>query len=172
MAGIEREPAAELDIQFSSDGAAPTPWAEARELLEKADIYWLTTVRPDGRPHVTPLLAVWLDGMLHFCTGPGERKAKNIERNSQCAVTTGFNNLDGIDVVVEGVAVGVSDEARLQRLASMYASKYDWHYTVRDGAFYGDGGLALVFEISATRAFAFGKGETSSQTRYSFQGSQ
>jgi len=33
-------------------------WPEAREHLEMAELYWLTTVRGDGRPHVTPLIAV------------------------------------------------------------------------------------------------------------------
>jgi nitroimidazol reductase NimA-like FMN-containing flavoprotein (pyridoxamine 5'-phosphate oxidase superfamily) len=78
----DKEPATELHPQFSSEGATATPWAEAREQLEKASIYWLATVRPDGRPHVTPLLAVWLDGALYFCTGPSERKAKNLAHNS------------------------------------------------------------------------------------------
>src|SRR5215212_943420 len=99
MAGVEKEPAAELKPQFSSDGATPTPWAEARGLLEKAQIYWLSTVRPDGRPHVTPLLAVWLDGAVYFCTGPSERKAKNLAHNSHCIVTTGCNTLTGFDVI-------------------------------------------------------------------------
>lgn len=59
-------PTAELDPQFSSPDATPTPWAVARGHLEKAEIYWLSTVRPDGRPHVTPVVAVWLDGALYF----------------------------------------------------------------------------------------------------------
>jgi len=132
MAYKEKEPVAELEPQFSSDGATPTPWAVGRRNLEEAKIYWLATVRPDGRPHVTPLLAVWLDRALYFCTGPSERKAKNLAHNSHCTITTGCNVLDGLNVrvpsgtVVEGEAVRVSDEANLQRLANLYASKYDW----------------------------------------------
>ncbi|QFG25164.1 pyridoxamine 5'-phosphate oxidase family protein [Actinomadura sp. WMMB 499] len=33
-------------------------WPEARRLLEDAELYWLATVRADGRPHVTPLIGV------------------------------------------------------------------------------------------------------------------
>jgi general stress protein 26 len=168
MAGNDKEPTAELEPQFSSDNATATPWPKARGQLEKADIYWLATVRPDGRPHATPLLAIWLDGALYFCTGPSERKAKNLAHNSQVVITTGCNVLEGLDVVVEGEAVQVSDEVKLQRLADAYASKYDWHYAVRDGAFYGEGGRAEVYEVSPTTAFGFGKGEMSSQTRYRF----
>jgi hypothetical protein len=62
----------------------------------------------------------------------------------------------------------VRDEIKLQRLADRYASKYGWHYAVHDGAFYGEGGLALVYEVVPTAVFGFGKGETSSQTRYRF----
>jgi len=78
---IRKEPTAELDSQFSSDEATPIPWAEGRERLEGAEVYWISTVRPDGRPHVTPLLSVWLDGALYFCTGSDERKAKNLVCN-------------------------------------------------------------------------------------------
>jgi len=61
----DREPIAELHQQFSSEGATSTAWAEARSLLESADVYWLSTVRPDGRPHVTPMVSIWLDGALY-----------------------------------------------------------------------------------------------------------
>jgi general stress protein 26 len=163
------DPAAELDTRFSSDDATPTPWSEARERLEKAQVYWLTTVRPDGRPHVTPLISIWMDDELYFCTGPGERKARNLAANSHCVIITGCNALDeGLDLVIEGDAEKVNDETTLERVAERYASKYDWHYTVRDGAFHGEGGLALVYEVTPTTAFGFGKG-TFSQTRWRFR---
>jgi general stress protein 26 len=165
---MDKEPTAELQPHFSSDDATATPWAEARAQLERAEIYWLSTVRPDGRPHVTSLLCVWLDGAVYFCTGPGERKARNLAHNPNCVITTGCNVLKGLDVVVEGKAVQVRDEATLQRLAAIYASKYGWHYEVRDGAFSGGGGLALVYEVAPMTAFSFGKGDISGQTRYRF----
>lgn len=165
-----REPVTELDGRYSADGATATPWAEARAQLETAPVYWLSTVRPDGRPHVTPLLSLWLDDAMYFCTGAGERKAKNLARNAQCVLTTGCNALnEGLDVVVEGDAARVTDEATLRRVADGYASKYGpaWHFTVRDGAFHGDGGEALVYAVAPTTVFGFGKGAFS-QTRYRF----
>ena len=81
LSNMAKEPLAELDARFSSPGVSPTRWAEGRRRLEEAEVYWLSTVRPDGRPHVTPLLSVWLDGAMYFCTGPSERKAKNLARN-------------------------------------------------------------------------------------------
>jgi hypothetical protein len=176
---IDKEPLAELDPRFSSDDATPTAWTEARERLEKAEVYWLATVRPDGRPHVTPLLSVWLDGALYFCTGPDERKARNLARNPHCILATGCNSLDeGLDLVVEGDAVRMSDEARLRRIAEAYESKYggDWRFAVRDGAFYHDPeslrgtdpGEALMYVVAPSTVFGFGKGELFSQTRWRF----
>lgn len=176
---IGKEPVAEPEPRFSSDGATPTAWTEARERLERAEVYWLATVRPDGRPHVTPLLSVLLDGALYFSTGPDERKAKNLARNPHCILATGCNSLDeGLDLVVEGDAARVTDEARLRRIADAYESKYGsgWRFAVRDGALYHDPGslrgtdpgAALVYEVAPSTAFGFGKGESFSQTRWRF----
>ena len=169
----EKNPVAELEPQFSSPEATPIPWTEASRQLEQAEVYWLSTVRPDGRPHVTPLLSVWLEGALYFCTGSGERKAKNLAGNAHCILTTGCNalNEEGLDLVVEGDAVRIRDEAKLQRVAAAYETKYgsDWHFEVRDGAFNGqDGNVAVVYEVTPTTAFGFGKGKLFSQTRWRF----
>lgn len=164
------QPQTELDRRFSSPGAAPTEWADGRSRIEGAELFWLSTVRPDGRPHVTPLISVWLDGAAYFCTGPAERKAENLAQNPNCVLTTGCNLLnEGLDVVIEGEAERVSEDAKLARIADAYESKYgsSWHFDVRDGAFHGEGGEALVFEIAPTTIFGFGKGKYS-QTRWRF----
>jgi len=166
-----KDPETKLGTDFSSAGVKPTPWEQGREALDKAEIYWLSTVRPDGRPHVTPLVAVWMDSTLYFCTGEGERKNKNLQQNPHCILTTGCNSFkEGLDLVVEGDAVRVYDEAKLQLLAALWKSKYDWPWTVREGKFHGDeGNDALVYEVAPTTAFGFGKGDTFSQTRWRFQ---
>jgi general stress protein 26 len=169
----QQEPATDLHPQFSGPGATATPWAEAAEQLDKAEIFWLSTVRPDGRPHVTPLLVVWRDGALYFCTGASERKARNLAQNAHCILTTGRNalNEEGLDLVVEGDAVRVTDQARLQRIAELYEAEYgpDWHFEVDNGAFNGqEGNVALVFAVAPTKAFGFGKGAVFSQTRWRF----
>ena len=65
-------------------------WPKALGLLKQAGLFWVSTVRPDGRPHVTPVVAVWMDGALYFSSGPGEQKSRNLAANRQCAVTTGW----------------------------------------------------------------------------------
>ena len=111
MVEREREPVTTLSA-FSSDNAVPTGWEQGRKDLQDAEVYWLSTVRSDGRPHVTPLLGVWLAGALYFCTGPNERKAKNLAHNPHCILTTGSNRLDGLDIVVEGDVAKVSRQGR------------------------------------------------------------
>ena len=166
------EPVSELDDRFSSDGAAPTPWSEALRRLEESSIFWLYTVRSDGRPHVTPLIAVWLDDALHFCTGPTERKAKNLAQNASCILTTGTNTIeDGLDVIVEGEAVRLRDRAQLVKIANAYEAKYGsgWRFEVGDDAFLNEGdGEAHVYAVAPATVFGFGKGEPFSQTRWRF----
>jgi len=160
----------ELGAPFSAPDAKPTDWSDASAALEKAELYWLTTVRPSGQPHVTPLIGLFHDGSFYFCTGDTERKYRNLELNPQVAVTTGNNTLrDGLDLVVEGSAVRVADEDRLRRLAELWEQKYtsEWHFEVEDGAFKGDGGSAPVFQVVPTAAFAFAKGGYA-QTKYTF----
>src|SRR5215212_10582105 len=111
-------PEAELDARFGDDSAEPTPWPAAVQVLEEAELFWISTVRADGRPHVTPLPAVWHDGALHFCTGAAEQKGVNLARDPRCTLTTGTNVWKaGLDVVVEGHAERVTDEPTLRVLA-------------------------------------------------------
>jgi nitroimidazol reductase NimA-like FMN-containing flavoprotein (pyridoxamine 5'-phosphate oxidase superfamily) len=168
-------PVADLDSQFSSPGARALPWMDAEQQLQNAGVFWLSTVRPEGRPHVAPLIAVWLDGALYFCTGDGERKAKNLANNTKVVITTGRNVLtEGLDIVVEGEAVLVSDDAKLHRVADVYVAKYGegWRLPGSEGV--------LVFEVTPSTAFGFGRGAAKSpppgggfnQTRWRFQAGQ
>lgn len=168
----EHEPVTALG-SFSSADARATEWVRGRQELEDAQVYWLTTVRPDGRPHVTPLLAVWLDGSLYFCTGPSERKAKNLAQNASCVLTTGCNVLDGLDLVVEGRASEVGDEAERRRVAARFETKYGPHFEEPSGTWGGLGdamreGDVAVYRIAPSVAFGFGKGGPYSQTRWTF----
>jgi general stress protein 26 len=132
-------------------------------------MFWLSTVRRDGRPHVTPLPAIWLDGTLYFCVGSQEQKAKNLELNPRCVLATGTNQFrSGLDVVVEGAAARVTDTMQLQRLAARWKSKLDWDFEVTDGAFRDPADRrGLVFGVTPAKILSFGKSPYS-QTRYRF----
>ncbi len=165
-------PMTELDPRFSDPDAVATGWDQTRRALETAELFWISSVRADGRPHVTPLVAVWLDGAICFCTGAAEQKAIYLGGNPHVILATGCNSWDaGLDVVVEGDAVQLTDDHLLKRLAEAWAVKWDgrWQYQVRDGCFYHpDGAEAiLVFSVAPAKVLAFAKGNFS-HTRHRF----
>lgn len=165
-----RTPTTSLDPRFSDPAGTATSWAEAVDVLESAQLFWITTVRSDGRPHVSPLVAVWHDDAIHFGTGADEQKAVNLRANPNVILTTGCNHWDrGLDVVVEGTATRTTDDATLQRLADAWRQKWngEWQYEVRDGAFHHEAGEALVFTVQPAKVLAFGKG-TYTHTRHTF----
>jgi pyridoxine/pyridoxamine 5'-phosphate oxidase len=166
---MNAKPSAEIDRRFSDPDAAPTPWSETLDALECAELYWISTVRSDGRPHVTPLIGVVEGEAVHFCTGLQEQKARNLEHNEHVALTTGENRWSrGLDVVVEGAAVRITDGEALQRLAGAYEAKYGsaWHFEVGDGVFRHSGDSeAAVFRVEAAKVLAFAK-DPHGQTTY------
>ncbi len=88
-------------------------------------------------------------------------------------LTTGCNHWDrGVDVVVEGDAVQVTDDAVLSRVAAAFTAKWDgrWQFTARDGAFRGSGGEgeALVFKVAPVKVFAHAKGDPFGATAHRF----
>ncbi|MEV5048614.1 pyridoxamine 5'-phosphate oxidase family protein [Streptomyces griseoincarnatus] len=158
MTDVPDTPAGRLDPRYSDPTAGAPPWTEVERLIAEAELFWISTVRPDGRPHVTPLPAVWSSGALHFCTGPEERKARNLAENPHAVFTTGVNTwARGYDVVVEGRAERVRDDARLRGLAALWEEKYGdfWHFDVRDGHFHHGAGRALVFSVAPHTVFGF-----------------
>jgi hypothetical protein len=79
---------------------------------------WLTTINPDGSPHVTPVGALWVDDTFWFQTGETTRKAKNIARDPRCAISISVNEMD---LTFDGAAAKVTDTADVARLAAEWA---------------------------------------------------
>lgn len=98
------------------------PWGHVTERLSAAMNYWIGTCRPDGRPHVSPIWGVWLDGVLFFDGSPDTRRGKNIASNPNITV----NLESGSDVVIlEGVAEDITPDLELRtRLSQVYTAKY------------------------------------------------
>jgi nitroimidazol reductase NimA-like FMN-containing flavoprotein (pyridoxamine 5'-phosphate oxidase superfamily) len=168
-----------IDPRYGNAEATPPPWEAIQRLLAEAQLYWIITVRADGRPHAVPLVGVWQDGAFAFCTGSDEQKQRNLDANPQVAVTTGSTGANGwdsgTDVVVEGTAVRVTDPEDLRRLAAAWYAKYgdDWRFEVRGEEFVevsdsgaGTEGGAWVHRVAPAKVIAFG-GEHG-QTTYRF----
>ena len=158
-----------LDPRFS-EAEVPLDWQTVTDALAAAELYWLTTVRKDGRPHVTPLVGAWLDDSFVFCTGPEEQKAKNLGHSTAVAVTTGVNAWkQGLDVVVEGDAERVTGRDALAPLADAIREKYhgEWVFTPAEDGFGHDGHIAHVFRVPPAKVLAFAK-SPHGQTRFKF----
>ena len=165
---IGMTPTGTLDIRFS-EAIEPVSWHQVSDALATAELYWLTTVRTDGRPHITPLVGAWVDSQdgpaFVFCTGPEEQKAQNLNHSTAVAVTTGVNTWnDGLDVVVEGEAERVTGRDRLTILADAIREKYhgDWDFTPADDGFghtddAGDSHIAYVYRVPPAKVLAFAK---------------
>jgi general stress protein 26 len=169
-----RMPVTTFNQQYSDPAATAVEWEETRRALETAELFWISTVRADGRPHVTPVVAAWAEEAIWFSTGADEQKFANMRANPHVVLTTGCNRWDGgLDVVVEGEAVRVTDDAVLSRVATAFAAKWDgrWQYTARGGCFRGlDGsGEAMVFSVTPGKVFAYAKGDPFGATRHSFR---
>jgi general stress protein 26 len=167
-----------IDPRYGNASATPPAWADIERLLTDAQLYWIITVRSDGRPHAVPLVGVWQDGGFAFCTGSEEQKHRNLETNPHVAVTTGSTGANGWnsgkDVVVEGTAVRVTEPEQLQRLAAAWFAKYgeDWQFEVRGEEFVelghsgGGSGGAWVYTVTPEKVLAFG--DEHGQTAYRF----
>lgn len=157
------EPLTTLDPRYSEPGAAPTPWAATCAALEAAELAWLVTRRPDGRPHTTPVVPVWVDDSMHFTTGAAEQKGKNLRADDRVLLQVG--GLDwkgGLDVVVEGRASLTSDPAVLAKLAAAWRRRWDgrWVYEVQGDRLLHDsqGSEVLTYSVRPDRVLAFAMG--------------
>lgn len=160
-----------VETVIPNDVRSSAMWSEARAHLPPAGTYWLATVRPDGRPHVMPVLAVWVADTLHFVASPVSRKARNLALRSDCVITT---SAPALDLVIEGDAAKVTDASTLRHVADAYADAYGWEVEVRDGAFHAEGAPTAgpppyeVYAVSPATAFAFGTDDSFGATRYRF----
>jgi hypothetical protein len=166
-----REPVTKLDPRYSDAGALATPWAVTQAALEAAELAWLVTLRPDGRPHATPVVPVWADDTIHFTTGDDEQKGVNLRANNRAIIQVGQLDWErGIDIVVEGRASLASDPALLARLATAWRGRWrgQWTFEVRGDRLYHPAGFpVLTYSVRPERVLAFAEGAFS-HTSYRF----
>jgi hypothetical protein len=155
-------------------GAAPIPWSRALKQLEASTggTYWLATTNPDGRPHVVGIGALWVDGKIYFTSGIRTRKGRNLATKPDCVLSV---SLTGIDLVVEGTAVRITDRPTLLRLAERYAAQ-GWPASVSGGALTAEYSAPSagpppwdLYVVRPTTAFGVATAEPSGATRWQFE---
>jgi hypothetical protein len=149
-------------IPANKDYGEPIPWDEGRGRLAEMPSYTLTTLNADGTPHVRPLLAVWLDGAVFFSSKETSRKGRNLARDGRCTLSGWSGEPRPLDIVVEGKASRVTDEAMLRRIAAVYDSKYGWKVEVRNGRFDAEYGAPTagpppysIYELTPALIYGF-----------------
>lgn len=176
----EIEPtAANITSRYDDDRMQPRsddviPWPLVRERIATAEGYWFATVGPGVRPHVRPVLGVWLDGAWCSTSGPATAKSRNLGRNPRCSVAT---RTDGLDLVLEGTAAPVRDAGTLERIAAAYHQKYGWPVRVEGAAFHAPYGAPTAggppyepYRVTPDVVYALGTDEELAPrtTRYRF----
>ncbi len=115
-------------------GSEALEWARAHAALsgQSEDVtYFLGTARPDGSPHAAGIGAQWMDGDLYFPSNPNTRKSRDLAANPRCTLSV---RLPGIDLVLDGTAVRVTDTDTLEQVAANYRDQ-GWPAEVEDDAF-------------------------------------
>jgi len=157
-------------------GAPPLEWDRVVRALDKTresdpnapeGRYWIATTRPDGRPHVAAVGITWDDGRFYLVTGAGTQKGRNLARDPRCTVSVAA---PGFDIVAEGEATIIRDDAELQRIAKLYS---DWGPQARDGAFWHEFSAPSagpppwdVHEITPATIYAVASAEPFGATRW------
>lgn len=132
-------------------------WEDAVAKLTAARNYWVSSTRPNGRPHAMPVWGVWLDGAFYFGTGRRSQKARNLFANPEIIV-----HLESGDdvVIIEGVAEELVDPQAKQHLSAVYTDKYN------EG---GDPGDSPYFVVRARAVQAWTERDfPKSATRWTF----
>jgi hypothetical protein len=151
----------------------PLTWERASEQLTRTQWFWLATVRPDGRPHVMPVLMAWSDPTLFVASRDTARKSRNLDANGHCVVTADTGE---IHLIIEGEADRVTDDATLRLAADVFKRIHGWETWVVDDKLDADYGAPTsggppynVYAIRPTKAFALPiDGETTTPTRWRF----
>jgi len=111
-------------IQEAPDGAGLLPWSHVSECMAAARNYWISTTRPDGRPHAAPVWGVWLEDALYFGTGIASRKARNMAH--QPWIVAHLESGDDT-VILEGTVERVTERAMLEAINAVYGPKYNFY---------------------------------------------
>jgi PPOX class probable F420-dependent enzyme len=147
-------------IETSIDGLVS--WDEALRRLNASRNFWLATIHPDGRPHVMPVWALWLDDALWFSSSLQSRKIRNLRLNPRCTLT----NEDGAHpIVVDGVAEIVTDRDRIAAFLAATNAKYAVDYRID----FLDPAVNATVRVAPDWAFALDEEHfTGSPTRWRF----
>jgi PPOX class probable F420-dependent enzyme len=140
------------------------PWSKIDHFLRAFRSIWLSTTRPDGRPHAVPVWYIWDGRNVYFISERRLQKSKNLARQPWIIVHAG----DGDDVIIlEGQVEIVTDRAELEKVDATYRAKY---------VDPGSGAQATIFEpnvdlyrVNVKRVITWEYGTVANRTDWKFE---
>ena len=117
--------------------------ASSQQRLQNEPIVWLATVRPDGRPHLTPIWFCWVRDHFWICTNASAVKTRNISANHRVSVSLQSGTAP---IVAEGHAT-IHQRPYPADVSAAFLTKFEWDITSADN----DGPYDAVIEIVPER---------------------
>lgn len=102
----------------------PARWRTLEARLGREFTIWIATVRYDGRPHLTPVWYVWLEGHIYLAIGEGTQKFANLRGNQSVALA--LPDTENV-IILEGEA-HAADRSTSDRVADYFYHKYEWDF--------------------------------------------
>ncbi len=68
---------------------SPAATARIERLLRDEIVVWLSSVRPDGRPHVVPIWFTWDGREILIASKPNAQKIRNLRANAKVMLALG-----------------------------------------------------------------------------------
>lgn len=162
-------------------GAPPIDWDRVRAVLDgeltqapgtggpHRHTVWLSTINPDGSPHVMAIGVTQDDGAWYFTSGPATRKSRNLARDPRCVVTVAT---EPFDLVIEGAARRVTSAGELRSVADSFV-KGGWPCEVAGDALTAEYSAQSagpppwhVYRVSPSTVFALGTSEPFGATKF------
>ena len=142
------------------------PWRTIDIWLQSYRSVWLSTTRPDGRPHCVPVWYLWLpdEKLVYVVTHYTSVKAKNLQ--SQRYVVLCAGNADDT-IILEGIAHLVTGAAEKKRVNDLWMEKYvDPHTGTK--ATVGQSDEDRIYRVEIAHIMTWMYGVMSSRTDWYF----
>ena len=143
------------------------PWRVLDAQLQALRTIWISTTRPDGRPHSVPVWFLWENGEkpgIVFLSHKYTQKQRNLEVQSWAVVHAG----DGDDTyILEGVVERLTDAAELEALNRAYMEKYVDPYSGARASF---GAEDAIYRLRVKHVMVWIYGAISNRTDWYFEG--
>ncbi|HSH04453.1 MAG TPA: pyridoxamine 5'-phosphate oxidase family protein [Anaerolineae bacterium] len=123
-------------------------WRTFESRLGRESTIWLATGRYDGRPHLTPVWFVWLEGKVYFATGSETQKFMNLRHNQQVALS--LPDTENV-IIIEGEA-HVAPRRTVETLADYFFNKYEWDFR------YDESSDWRLIEVTPNKILVWGDG--------------